>query len=182
MRIANALRRGLALYYNIITAHIPGSKVSGEANAHEGLGLSITWGRPGIDAMQGAMWVEPGTDILQRFSGLAGRGTYSQLTREPATRTGTSLAGQTPRGERVWPARLHGYGQLARTGCVVLNCSGLHPHGPLHCVSILVSQASRIFLVRMRVREGGGGKEGKIRLVTYARFSFPIGMQLLFKR
>ena len=34
----------------------------------------------------------------------------------------------------------------------------------------------------MRVRDGGGGKEGKIRLVTYARFSFPIGMQLLFKR
>ena len=33
----------------------------------------------------------------------------------------------------------------------------------------------------MRVREGGGGKEGKIRLVTYARFSFPIGMQLLFE-
>ena len=34
------------------------------------------------------------------------------------------------------------------------------------------------FLVRMRVREGGGGggggKEGKIRLVTYARFSFPV--------
>ena len=26
----------------------------------------------------------------------------------------------------------------------------------------------------MRVREGGGGKEGKIRLVTYARFSFPV--------
>ena len=24
----------------------------------EGLGLSITWGRPGVDAMQGAMWVE----------------------------------------------------------------------------------------------------------------------------
>ena len=73
----------------------------------------------------------PGTDILQRFSELAGRGTYCKLTREPATRTGTSLAGQTPRGERVWPARLHGYGQLARTCCVVLNCSGLHPHGPL---------------------------------------------------
>ena len=30
------------------------------------------------------------------------------------------------------------------------------------------------FLVRMRVREGGGGKEGKIRLVTNARFSFPV--------
>ena len=40
-------------------------------------------------------------------------------------RTGTSLAGQTPKGERVWPARLHGYGQLARTCCVVLNCCGL---------------------------------------------------------
>ena len=24
----------------------------------EGLGLSITWGRPGVDAMQRAMWVE----------------------------------------------------------------------------------------------------------------------------
>ena len=24
--------------------------------------------------------------------------------------------------------------RLARTCCVVLNCSGLHPHGPLHCV------------------------------------------------
>ena len=37
----------------------------------------------------------------------------------------------------------------------------------------------------MRVREGGGGggggKEGKIRLVTYARFSFHVGVQLLFK-
>ena len=28
------------------------------------------------------------------------------------------------------------------------------------------------FLVRMRVREGGGGREGKIRLVTCARFFF----------
>ena len=34
------------------------------------------------------------------------------------------------------------------------------------CSLSLVSQASRIFLVSMRVREGGGGKEGKIRLVT----------------
>ena len=24
----------------------------------EGLGLSITWGKPGVDAMQGALWVE----------------------------------------------------------------------------------------------------------------------------
>ena len=37
------------------------------------------------------------------------------------------------------------------------------------------------FLVRMCVREGGGGKEGKVRVVTYARFSFPVRMQLLFK-
>ena len=44
----------------------------------------------------------------------------------------------------------------------------------------MVSQASRI-LVRMCIREGGGGKEEKIHLVTYARFSFPVGMQLLFK-
>ena len=34
----------------------------------------------------------------------------------------------------------------------------------------------------MRVREGGGGKEGKIRLITYARFWFSVGRQLLFKR
>ena len=32
------------------------------------------------------------------------------------------------------------------------------------------------FRVRMRVREGGGGREGKIRLVTIAPFTFQIGM------
>ena len=37
----------------------------------------------------------------------------------------------------------------------------------------LVSQPYFI-LMHMRVREEGGGKEGKIRLVTYARFSFPV--------
>ena len=30
----------------------------------------------------------------------------------------------------------------------------------------------------MRVREGGGGREGKIRLVTCARFSFQSGMYI----
>ena len=50
------------------------------------------------------------------------------------------------------------------------------------CVRFSLASQPYFFLVRMRVREGGGGKEGKIRLVTYARFSFPIGMQLLFKR
>ena len=40
----------------------------------------------------------------------------------------------------------------------------------------LASQPYFSSCARMRVREGGGGKEGKIRLVTYARFSFPIGM------
>ena len=31
-----------------------------------------------------------------------------------------------------------------------------------------------VHVLCMRVREGGGGKEGKIRLVIYARFSFPV--------
>ena len=62
MRIANAQRRGLAL------ASVPGlprsvrvlimsRRQTFEKRGRPGL-ISITWGRPGVDEMQGAMWVE----------------------------------------------------------------------------------------------------------------------------
>ena len=44
-------------------------------------------------------------------------------------------------------------------------------------VVLLVSQAIRIFPRGAHARgKGGGGREGKIRLVTCARFSFQSGM------
>ena len=53
------------------------------------------------------------------------------------------------------------------------------PHNAKHFTSynycryaIIVSQASRIFCVRMRLERGGKGGKEKIRLVTIARFSF----------